>query len=270
MATSEEQNFRRLRSNLSPAQGSVQKKDNESKSPLSLETVMSMLDKRFDETNNKIDIMRTEVASKLNELKQDMQNQIDEVKSDIEHLRASCVSESNTFRTDLGTVKNRVNSAAEAVCRLENRSDLIAVGIPYFANEDLRRYVSAISEAIGIEEWKVTHIQCKRLRSGRLSDGGRCLTLLQFTSVCLRDEFYSKYLTKRDLNLRHIGIDSTHRIYINENLTVNARLIKRAALKMRQENQLVSVSSKNGIVHVKRTADGPSIPVTSIEQLSQL
>lgn len=267
---SEDPNSRRLRSNSTPNLGSGQKKEGDTKSTPSLETVMLMLTKRFDETNHKIDCMRTEVNGKLDELKQDLQNQIDDVKGDIEHLRACCATESNSFRTDMEAMKNRVDSTAETISRLENRSDLIAVGIPYFVNEDLHRHVSAISKAIGIEEWKVTHIQCKRLRSGRLADGTRCLTLLQFSSVCLRDEFYSKYLTKRDLNLHHIGIDSSHRIYINENLTMNARSIKRAALKMRQEKKLATVSTTNGIVHVKRTTDGPSTPIMSIEQLSQL
>lgn len=265
MSTNEDLNARRLRSN-----NTAQKKDGELQCGLSLETVMLMLTKRFDETNHKIDCMRIEVNTKLDELKQDLQKQIDCVKSDTEQLRASCVTESNSFRIELEDVKTRVDSTLETICRLENRLDLIAVGIPYFTNEDLPHHVSSISKAIGFAESKVTHVHCKRLRSGRLPEGSRCLTLLQFTSVQLRDEFYSKYLTKRDLNLHHIGIESSHRIYINENLSKNARSVKREALRMRQDKKLVTVSSKNGIVHVKRTADGPSIPVMSIEQLAQL
>lgn len=270
MSTSEEQNARRLRSNLPPNQGTTQKKESEPKPPLSLEAVMMMLTKRFDETNHKIDCMRTEVNTKLDELKQNLQNQIDDVKGDIEQLRASCANESKSFRVELEDTRTRVDSVAESISRLENRSDLIAVGIPYFEDEDMQLYVSAISRAIGFEERNVNHIQCKRLRPKRLSNGSRCLTLLQFSTVCLRDEFYSKYLIKRDLNLQHIGIDSTHRIYINENLTARARAIKRAALKMRQEKKLVTVSSKHGVIYVKRNANGPSIPMMSIEQLSQL
>lgn len=106
--------------------------------------------------------------------------------------------------------------------------------------------------------------------SGRLSDGDKCFTLLQFTTAYLRDEFYALYLAKRDLKLRHIGISSDHRIYINENLTVKARAIKRAALKLRRENKLVAVSTKLGTVRVKTSASGPAVPVTSIEQLSSI
>lgn len=228
-----------------------------------LESVTAMLSKRFDETNQNIDSSKAELNSKLDSIKDDLQKQIRSVEQNLNALKATCNNEHKALNS-------RIDLATESIQRLENRTELLAAGIPYLTNEDLRNYVLQIAETIGFDSEKVFHIHCKRLRSGNLSDGNECFILLQFSVACLRDEFYAKYLAKRDLKLRHIGISSERRIYINENLTVGARAIKRAALKLRRENKLAAVSTKFGTVQVKKTADGPYQPVTSIEQLMQI
>lgn len=228
-----------------------------------LESAIDMLSKRFDETNDHIRSSKAELNSKLDSIKEDLQKQIMSVEQNLSALKISCEDEHKSLNS-------RVAHVTESVQRLENRTELIAAGIPYLTNENLQNYLQSIAEEIGFDNDKVFHIHCKRLRSGNLSDGNDCFILLQFSVTGLRDEFYSKYLAKRNLKLRHIGINSDRRIYINENLTVKAREIKRAALKLRRENKLIAVSTKLGTVQVKKTADGPYLPVSSIDQLMQI
>lgn len=228
-----------------------------------LDSAVEMLLKRFDETNQKIDSSRDELNSKLDSIKKDLQKQIMLVEQDLSTLRTTCDAEHKSLHS-------RVDHAAETVQRLENRTELIVAGIPYLANENLRSYLLSISNAIGFDNDKVSHIYCKRLRSVNLSDGNECFILLQFSVAGIRDEFYSMYLAKRDLILKHIGMSSDRRIYINENLTVNARTIKRAALKLRRENKLVAVSTRYGVVQVKKTTNGKYFPISSIDQLKQI
>lgn len=228
-----------------------------------LESVMTMLSKRFDETNQNIDTSKDELNNKLDSIKKDLQKQIMSVEQNFSALKAACDDEHRSL-------SSRIDQATESVQRLENRAELIVAGIPFITNENLRDYILHIAETIGFDCDRVSHIHCKRLRSGNLPDGSECFILLQFSVVCLRDEFYSKYLSKRDLKLSHIGFSSDRRIYINENLTVNARAIKRAALKLRRENKLAAVSTKLGVVQVKKTANGPSMSVASIDQLMQI
>lgn len=253
-------NVKRLRSNT----------DSNESAGLTLEIAMQMLTERFDETNKKIDSLKADLDTKLDEMKLELQTQIDEVKSDINELQDTCNTDINSIRSEIGAIDNRVESVSETVCRLENRTELIAVGIPYLANENLRDHLLCIAQAIGFDTDKLSHVQCKRLRSGSLTNGDQCFTLLQFSMPCLRDEFFAKYLSKRDLGLKHIGIKSERRIFINENLTMNAREIKRAALKLRRENKVTVVSTKLGIVYVKKTTDGPAVAITSIDQLKHL
>lgn len=118
---------------------------------------------------------------------------------------------------------------------------------------------------VGLAENPAPLVDVRRLRSGTQDDG---LILLQFALRNNRDDFYSGYLQKRDLRLQHLGINSNRRIYVNENLAVAARKIKKAALQLKKSGKLSSVYSKKGIIHVKRTADQqPGTAVHSEHQL---
>lgn len=241
--------------------------DNVNHAGATLESVLQILTKRFDETNQKIDSLKTDLTSKLNEIQQDLQKQIDSIKSDVIKLETNNSEELQSIRSDLTVVTNRLDSATETIRRAQLRNELIAVGIPYVSNEDLQSHLLNMARAIGFDECKTQHIQCKRLRSGDLSDGVQCFTLLQFSMASLRDEFYAKYLSKRNLNLKHLGFVLDRRIFVNENLTPSARSVKQSALKLRKENKLVTVTTKQGIVHVRKTVNGPLVPITSVAQL---
>lgn len=269
--SADERNTRRNKNNTLGS-SSFPKKDvvETAESSTTLDAVMETLVKGFGDTNAKIDSLKDELNAKLEGIKLDLQKQIDNIKSEICELRSSCSSESQTIRTEVDSVCHRLDSASETVSRLEHRTELIAVGIPYVSNENLSNCVLSMSRAIGFDENKTSHIECKRLRSRNLSDGDQCFILLQFSMACLRDEFYAKYLAKRDLCLKHIGMNSDRRVFINENLTLSARAIKRAALKMRKENKLAAVTTKLGVVHVKTSSDGPPVAITSLEMLAQL
>lgn len=118
-------------------------------------------------------------------------------------------------------------------------------------------YFNHMWKFVGLHEDIKPLVHIRRLRPNAKGDA---LIILQFALRNDRDEFYSCYLQKRDLKLCHLGIDSTRRIYVNENLTVTARRIKAAALRLKKDGKLSSVYTKQGIVMVKRSVD--QLPVT--------
>lgn len=99
------------------------------------------------------------------------------------------------------------------------------------------------------------------------NEGG--LVVVEFSLKNDRDDFYSAYLRKRDLRLKHIGLDSDHRIYVNENLTVAARKLKVLALNLKRAGKLATVYTKRGVVHVKKTAEDSSVAIQREEDLSR-
>jgi hypothetical protein len=76
--------------------------------------------------------------------------------------------------------------------------------------------------------------------------------LLRFTNKIDKADFHKMYFAKKDLKLDNIGFagDNT-RIYISENLTKYNKEIFDAALNLKKDGKLVSVSTFHGTVSVK-------------------
>lgn len=111
-------------------------------------------------------------------------------------------------------------------------------------------------------------VDVRRMKArATLKDGDECLIAIQFALRNSRDDFYNAYLRTRDLKLRHLGLKSDRRIYVNENLTVTARKVKVAALRLKKAGKLSSVYTKQGVVHVKSTAESHPVVVNSEKDL---
>lgn len=111
-------------------------------------------------------------------------------------------------------------------------------------------------------------VEARRLKSGSKTNADG-LIVAEFALKSTRDEFYSAYLQKRDLKLRHIGLDSDRRVYINESLTIEARKLKSAALHLKKSGKLSSVYTKHGVVYIKPAANGPTIEIQSERDLDK-
>ncbi|KAL9706470.1 hypothetical protein quinque_009988 [Culex quinquefasciatus] len=136
--------------------------------------------------------------------------------------------------------------------------------------EDLLKHFKAICKQLGLDERLSSMVDVKRLKAGTLSDGDNGLVLVQFALKNQRDNFYRTYLRKHNLQLSHLGIDSAHRVYVNENLTRSAQKLKAAAIRLKKAGKLFTVYTKLGVVYVRRVAGADPIVIVSEEQLNQL
>lgn len=230
----------------------------ESDEKLSLESAVKMLISEFRQTNLKIDNLN----GKIDEMKSELAT----VSSDILALKGECAEKFRVTDAALHSVNKRVDHLQDAFGSMENRSELTIRGIPFTKGENLSAYFSAICKQLTVKE-SSTHI--RRLKSTKRAES-EGLIVVEFSLKNERDDFYGAYLRKRDLKLRHIGLDSDHRIYINENLTLSARKLKVLALDLKRAGKLASVFTKHGVVHVKRTSDDPPIAIHDEEDLTRL
>ena len=189
---------------------------------------------------------------------------------DISTFKADCTERLICNENALCALDGRVAKISQEVCSLENRNELIVSGIPYLKDENLVTYFRAMWKHVGLPEDPIPSVDLRRLKpSGSSERKGDGLIVLQFALRNNRDDFYSKYLQKRDLKLSHLGIDSSRRIYVNENLSISARAIKAAALRLKKAGKLSSVFTKLGTVFVRRSADQQPVPIHSEELLAQ-
>jgi hypothetical protein len=82
-----------------------------------------------------------------------------------------------------------------------------------------------------------------------------------------RRQFYNKYFPQGNLKLRHIGIDSDQKIIISENLTKANQAIFAAAMHIKKEENIKSVSIANGTVHVKQKEGDKRVPIQKVAEL---
>ena len=234
---------------------------------LSLDSAVQMLMNQFAETKAMIDDLRSDLHSKIETVKLELDNKLESVSQDIHTLRAECATKFSTHDSAMNTLNERVDRISSAVDKFENRNELIISGIPYMNGEDLCAYFRAICKQIDIGESAVPIVDVRRMKSRALKDGDESLVVVQFALKNACDNFYGAYLRRRNLQLNHIGVNSTRRIYVNENLAVSARKVKAAALRMKKAGKFSSVFTKHGTVYVKATMDGPTVAVHSEEQL---
>lgn len=241
-----------------------------SDSGLSLDSAVQLLMKQFTETKGMIDVLRKDLQSKIDAVSSELNGRLDAVSQDINTLRSECATKFNANDVAVNALNERVDQISLAVDNLENRNDLIISGIPFMSGEDLCSHFRAICNQLEVGESVGPLVNVRRMKSGTLKDGDESLVVVQFALKSVRDSFYSAYLRKRNLQLSHIGLNSTRRIYVNENLTVSARKVKAAALRRKKEGKFSSVFTKLGTVYVKVAASGPIVAVHSEQQLDDL
>ena len=94
--------------------------------------------------------------------------------------------------------------------------------------------------------------------------------LVTFARIPDKIEFFRRYFRHNHLNLSEIGFNADQRIYITENLTKLDQEIYAAAMKLRHEKKLHTVSTSRGVVMVRRNKEDRPVPVKAVSELDDL
>lgn len=226
-----------------------------------LDGMMKTIMQQFSETRKLIETMRSEVGEKIDAVKA-------ELKSDIQSVKDECAAKFQSNEAAMEVLNKRVDSVHQKIGALENRNELIISGIPFQNGENLNATIKIIGKQLAVREATTQMAEARRMMNRNQKDGDS-LIVVEFPLRSTRDEFYSAYLRKRDLKLRHLGLDSDRRVYINESLHIDARKVKSAALRLKKAGKLAMVYTKQGIVYVKCAADGPSTEIYSEDELKK-
>ncbi|KAL1399591.1 hypothetical protein pipiens_002191 [Culex pipiens pipiens] len=218
--------------------------------PVTLEDLMDAMTKQFKLTQEHIDAVNTTITEKIESVKAELDDKLDAVSRDIASFKDECAARFTVNEGALQTLNEQVDGISQEIGGLEKRNELIAMW-----------------KHVGLEETQIPPVDVRRLNTSNSSEKNG-LIMLQFALRNHRDDFYSGYLQKCSLQLSHLGIDSTRRVFVSENLTFAARQIKRAALRLKEAGKLSSVFTKLGIVFVKRRKDQQAVAISTESQLS--
>lgn len=196
-----------------------------------------------------------------------MQTVKTELKAEFETIRTQLEESICEINTSVYQNKEAIRSTTEALTRSFNVSDLIVSGVPFMRNENLSDYFATWCKSLGYTNTPL--VDARRLSKLPMTVGKKYLILLQFAITNQRSDFYSCYLKTRSLTLDQIGFKTKDRIYVNENLTASARIIKAKAVAARREGKLHAVFSRDGVIFVKKKKTATDV-VQSVESEDQL
>lgn len=241
-------NFKRSRDDLDETDDRIQ----------SFDELLTRMKQMFDDTNTRIDTCKSDLQAEFTTLRENVQS-----------FKDRCSVEINNLSDALALTQNNVNLNHERHLKNSKSNDLLLSGVPYHQPEDLLGFVKSASAALGYGERELPLIYTKRLARPPIAPGSTPPILLQFAFRAARDDFYFRYLSSHNLSLTHLGFNVNKRVYLNENLTDQARSIKGAALKLKKSGKLHSVYTKDGFIFVKPAEGGEAKLVNSLEQLAE-
>lgn len=208
------------------------------------------------------------IEMKIEDCNAVLEKRISDIEDQLVTVRDECSDNVHRLKEAFAVVRSDVDRSIEAVHRIDRNKDLLISGIPYQGNENLHNIFRKIAVSIEFDENRIPLVDLQRLARSPICSGTTPPVLCEFALRSCRNEFYRKYLSKCSLCLRDIGYESGNRIYINENLTTNARQIRAAAIKLKKLGQVQSVFTRNGTVFMKPNGSDNAKAIHSLEQIS--
>lgn len=226
----------------------------------SLDDLFVRIQRMIDDGNDKIE-------EKIDCSNKSLVYEISTLRNEVQKLKADCTHEFQRLSVSFDKTEQDVRRNQNSIGRIEKSHDLILAGVPYSATEKTDAFLRKVAYAIGYSDPDVPIVFTKRLARIPVVAGATPPILVQFAFKAARDEFFFRYLSKRNLNLLQLGFNVNRRVFLNENLTESARRIKGTAIKLKKDGLIQNVFTKDGVIYVKSKANLPAQPVLSLDQL---
>lgn len=249
--------------------GSVAKRSREDVSKHD-ELEIASLDELWSKMQAILSITSERIEAKIESCNAALGDRISKVEKQLTAVREEFSGKAIELEREMNTVRCEINNIAEATHRFNKNNELIISAVPYRSQENLRDMFCKIATSIGYDETNIPLVNLQRLSRVPITPGTTPPILCEFALRGNRNDFYHKYLYKRSLCLRNIGFESENRIFINENLTDDARRIRNEAVKQKKLGRLETVSTREGIIYVKVRGSEKTTAIHSIQQLTSL
>ncbi|KAL9698909.1 hypothetical protein quinque_002350 [Culex quinquefasciatus] len=189
---------------------------------MTLDIAVRMLMMQFTEMKLMLETFRNDFNRKIDTIKSELQGKVSVLQSDITTLKAEYEGKFVNQDATLGQINHRVNHLYLNIGALENQKELIISGVPFVSDEDPDALFAMICRQLECSEGEELLTSTIRIYVNGLKNGDVSPLLVEFALKTTRDRFYSTYLRRRDLKLRHLGMPSDRRVFINENLNAGA------------------------------------------------
>lgn len=197
---------------------------------------------KFVQMDEKIDAKLQQFSITMNAKIADIQKQHD---VNLSHFTAGCTAVSlqcNKNSKRLDTIELKDNPF---------EIDVIISGIIYIDGEDLLGIIQKICAVVECKHTALTLIK-DIFRTSSPIAGKPGLIILKFNTKYLKKQFMIAYSKHKSLCLKDIGFHSEGRIYINDSLSPENRIMFNNARKLVKNNALSGAMIKRGTIFIKK------------------
>lgn len=176
-----------------------------------------------------------------------------------------------TLAVKVSSVNAMVDDKFEEVDRQNRLCEILLRGIPMNEKENLTLLFEKMSTVLKFQHEKMyalhsifrfrskIHTNDEQLRAPPI--------LIKFSTPIIKREFFNLFLKQKDLNLSHLGFNSSNRIYISDNLTKkNSNILKKAA-EMKTSKKIEKVQVRNGFIHIMYPNAGKLVKINCLNDL---
>lgn len=254
-----------------------------------LKEMDTRLTSKLDSLEKSID---TRLCSKIDELKSSLLNNIQDVKAELnEQISAVSTSVDQRFQAVgviFDKIEHRCDDTSDELKRMESNyesrlaklerqsllNELIITGVPIEKRRTVDDIVADICDALQCDLRQSDFSNIFRLpfkkpdtQSVESKTAASTPIILRFNYAWAKDCFLNAYFKKKTLNLKDIGFKTARRIYVNESLTAQNRMIFQMALMAKKAKQIHRCFTRQGLVYIEKTASSKSIRVMNKNDL---
>lgn len=177
----------------------------------------------------------------MNDFTTAVQNEVQSIKKSVDEFKSTIGKDIDEIKNHIHEHTRRLDNTDDDISRLKLATDLRIIGFPYKQNENLFEIFTRIAEIIGYDYSLhigvpiMDRIPVRNHSTGTLMPSSTIL--FHFTSVPIKQHFYSLYLNKMPLKPEAFGLPNESRIIIGENLTQKNAFLFKKAQKLRSEKK---------------------------------
>jgi hypothetical protein len=232
----------------------------------SLEATLQRLEAKIDQMGSKQDTNFTTLNNTIDEKIEAIRIDIREEVMPKIQLNTSNIAAN---KSEIDELRAEVERMADVMDSNSKANDLLVKGIPLVNGQKCSDIYSKIASAIGYIPGNIPFAEAFRLGKKKPGTTYDPPILLKFMNKFDKNNFYHSYFVHKTLKLAEIGFQLEQRIIITENLTKHNQSIFVAAMKIKNEARLKSVSTSNGIVFVKQREGDNKIPIKCLSGLDR-
>lgn len=222
---------------------------------------------------SKIITSQNTIENKLNDLSNKVDFEVQTLKTSVEEFQNNIGSNINSIYAKLNSHEQRLDNTEDDIQRLRYACDLRLTGIPHIHNENLLNIYNTLASIIGFDNSNtaITPI-LERLPIRNRATGLMIASptiLIHFSTIQLKNWFYSLYLNKMPLKGEAFGLQIGKNVILGVNLTPKNASIFKTAKQLKSSNKLAQVYTQDGLIKI-RFVRGPNQKTHTVRSIIEL